>query len=478
MRTGKFLLIMASVALLGTGCSKFGDTNVNPNATTTPSTAALLTNVEAQLGGIASQTRGGLYAQYFSETQYTEVSLYALPKLDFDGTYSGPLFDLQNIIIYNTDEDKIPSAAKFGSAGNQIAIARILKAYIFWGLTDRWGDIPYSEALQGKENLTPKFDTQESIYKDLLKELTEAQEQFDAGKAAVGDFLYKGDAGQWKKLANSLRMLIALRLSKKYPDPSGYAATEFAAAYNDADGFMESNEDNLQLNYPGTAAFRNPWFNLYNGRTDFAESDVVFNLLADLGDPRTAAFGGSNTPFPYGLTRPQATDFANSNPSYAKVLAGTYQAAAAPVVVIGYPSVALAVAEAGQRGWIATDVEGYYADAIASSWDQWDQYDADDFADYIAQSEVDLSTGNALQKIQLQQYFAWYPDGAQAWANWRRTGVPALTPTPNATNAGGQIPRRYTYGQNAYSLNAANTAAAVAALPGGDTPDSRVWWDQ
>ncbi len=477
MRTGKLLLIIASVAMIGTSCSKFGDTNVNPNATTTPSTAALLTNVEAQLGGFATQTRGGLYAQQFSETQYTEVSLYALPKLDFDGTYAGPLYDLQNIIIYNTDEDKIPSAAKFGSANNQIAIARILKAFIFWNLTDRWGDIPYSEALQGKANLTPKFDTQESIYKDILKELTEAKDQFDAGKAAVGDFLFAGNAGKWKKAANSLRMLVALRLSKRYPDPGQYAATEFAAAYNDADGFMESNADNVQLNYPGTAAFRNPWFNLYNGRTDFAVSDVIYDALADLGDPRTAAFASSTTPFPYGLTRADAVDFANDNPGYAKILNSTYQAAKAPVVVVGYPNVALAIAEAGQRGWISAPVEAYYADAIQSSWDWW-AVDGDIDA-YLGQAEVAL-TGAAsdLQKIQLQQYFAYYPDGSQAWANWRRTGVPALTPTPAATNAGGQIPRRYTYGSNAYALNATNTAAAVAALAGGDTPDSRVWWDQ
>ena len=78
-----FLIGVIILSLFGAGCDKvkdFDDTNVDPNRTEVPSTAALLTNVESGLGGFASSTRGGLYAQQFSETQYTEVSLYALPS--------------------------------------------------------------------------------------------------------------------------------------------------------------------------------------------------------------------------------------------------------------------------------------------------------------------------------------------------------------------------------------------------------------
>ena len=83
-------------------------------------------------------------------------------------------------------------------------------------ITDRWGDIPYSDALKGDPNVT--FDTQEVIYKDLIKELTEAVAQFTTGGAAVkGDIIYGGDIAKWKKFANSCRMLMALRLSKVYP---------------------------------------------------------------------------------------------------------------------------------------------------------------------------------------------------------------------------------------------------------------------
>ena len=68
MKSLKFLSFVISASLLLSSCSKFGDTNVNPNGTAIPSTAALLSNVEAQLGAFSTQTRGGLYAQLFSET--------------------------------------------------------------------------------------------------------------------------------------------------------------------------------------------------------------------------------------------------------------------------------------------------------------------------------------------------------------------------------------------------------------------------
>ncbi|MEP7373136.1 MAG: SusD/RagB family nutrient-binding outer membrane lipoprotein [Chitinophagaceae bacterium] len=463
MKLNKILLTLTAAGLMLTGCSKFGDTNVSPNGTETPSTGALLTNVLSGLGGFSSQTRGGLYAQQFSETQYTETSLYSLPKLDFDGIYAGSLYDLQNIIKVNTDEATKASATKFGSNANQIAVARIVKAYQFWTITDRWGNVPYFDALKGSESLTPAYDKQEDIYKDLIKELTEAVAQFDAGAGPTGDIVYAGDITKWKKLANSLRMLIALRTSKVYPAPGGWAATEFAAAFNDANGYINSNADNVVLSYPG-GAFKNPWFALYDGRNDFAESDVMVQLLA--GDPRQAVFGSSNVGFPYGLTRDDAVDFGNANSNYAKVLAPALRAANSKLVVIAAAQVALAIAEAAQRGWITADALTWYQKGITLSWEQWGV--TGNIATYSA---VDLA------KINLQQYFAYYQDGIQAWSNWRRTNIPALTVPADASNSGRGIPRRYVYGANEYSLNKANVATN-AALYNNDSEAAKVWWDQ
>ena len=290
--------------IITSGCDKFkdfGNTNVNPGGVNTPIVAALLTNAESTLGGYASMTRGGLYGQYISETQYTDVSLYALPQLAFNGEYAGVLMDLQDIINRNI-------------SNNESAVAKILQQYIFWTITDRWGDVPYSEALKG--NPTPKYDKQEDIYKGMISALKTAVTQFDNNSLITGDVVYGGSVAKWKKLANSLRMLMALRLSKRYPGASEYAATEFKAALNDAGGYISSNADNFALPYPG-GNFRNAWYQTYNGRKDYGESAPMVSLLSTLGDNRQTVFGGatelpnpspgwnvtSNKGVPYGRTR-------------------------------------------------------------------------------------------------------------------------------------------------------------------------------
>lgn len=472
----KILAAAMGVTLItGAGCKKFkdfGNLNENPNQTAVPITAALLTSVLSNIGGTAANTRGGLYSQMFSETQYTETSLYAEPKVDFDATYVGPLMDLQNIINVNSDAATAVRAQPYGSNANQIAVARILKAYYFWVLTDQYGDIPYFSALKGTG--ANKYDKQEDIYKDLIKELREAATQFDGGLAAKGDVMYNGDISKWKKFANSLRLLVALRMSKAAP---ALAQTEVASAASAAGGLFTSNADNAKITYSG-GAYKNPWFALYDGRSDFAMSNVIDNFLTNTGDPRLQVFGSNDVGFPYGLTRAQAVAFDNSvGGAYAKILKPNLRTETSPITILNYAVVLLAQAEARQRGWITSGptVLELYTAGIQASWAEWGV--TGDIAAYLAKPEVALTPGTELQKIAIQRWLATYPNGLQAWFEWRRTGFPVLTPTPNATNSSKAIPRRYVYGTNEYGLNAENVKAAAAAM-GGDTQDTRVWWDK
>lgn len=468
---------LVSLSLLAGSCSKideFGDINSNPGLTTEPITSAVLTNVLAGIPGTAANTRGGLYAQYFSETQYTETSLYAEPKIDFDGTYAGPLNDLQNIIDYNTNPETAPKAVLNGSNANQIAVARILKAYYYWILTDQYGDIPYSEALKG-EGVT-KFDSQQEIYNDLFKELDEAVDQFDNGLAVKGDLMYGGDAEKWKKFANSLRLLMALRISKA---DAAKGATEAAAAV--AGGVFESNADNAMIDYPNDGTYNNVWWNTYNGRKDFAMSDIIDDFVTEYNDPRKVVFGSSDVGFPYGLTRDAAVAFdGSSGGRWARILSEDKRTSGSPVVIVNYATVLLAQAEARQRGWITSgpSAEELYKMAIMASWDEWGlDWEQETFDTYYGNADINFAGGDELEKIATQRYIAMYPNGSQAWFEWRRTGFPTLVPTPSATNSSKQIPRRYVYGLRQYSLNEANVTAAAAAM-GGDTQDSRVWWDK
>ncbi|MFZ9661902.1 MAG: SusD/RagB family nutrient-binding outer membrane lipoprotein, partial [Chitinophagaceae bacterium] len=410
------ILIAGTLFLNMVSCNKledFGTINNDPSVTTEASTAGLLTNVLAGIGGWSVSTRPGLYAQYFSETQYTEASRYSSAQIEFAGNYSGALYDLQNIINLNSGE-KAAAQVKNGSNANQIAIARILKAYIFWHITDAWGDIPYSQALQG---VRPDYDTQENIYKSLIAELKAAADQFDGGAAVKGDILYGGNAAKWKKFANSVRLIMALRTSKV---DAAYAQAQVVDAVSASSGHILTNADNAVLDYPG-GNFNNPWWATYNGRTDYGVASTIMDVLKGSGDKRLSAYASSELGFPYGLVREDAVAYGNANPTFARILASSYRSQNSDITILSSSVVKLCLAEARQRGWIsAGTVEGFYNDAIKDSWEQWGVYNSTDYNAYIAGSSVKFGAADQLAKIGNQRWLATYPNGYQAWFEWRR----------------------------------------------------------
>jgi Starch-binding associating with outer membrane len=496
-----------ALLILGAGCAKidqFGNTNQNPNGITTPIPSALLTNVQSQLGGFANGVRTITYCQYTSENQYTDVSLYALPQLEMGGIYSASLNDLQVIINYNADPKTAGAASAYGSNANQIGIAKILKSYIYQVVTDRWGDIPYSEALLGAGNITPKFDKQEDVYFGMMKELKEAVAGFDGGAAILGDIMYGGDITKWKKLGNSLRVLMAMRLTKKYPNAGDKAALQFAEAYGTGTNIINSNADNFVLKFPG-GAFKNTWYLTYESRDDYAESKTMGDVLAGLGDTRQSVFGTNNITFPYGLTRDLAVQFANSvGNGQSRVLLASKRTESSPVTIVNASSVLLAKAEGIERGWISgttADAQAAYEAGITASFGEWGvalpagylsgsaNYTsgvgvttnigagAAPYDNFRAASNnvQDAATTTKLQRIALQRWLAAYPNGNEGWAEYRRTGVPNLKTTRFAT---GPFVVRYVYGVNDYSFNNAQTKAAAARLPNGDKQESKIWWAQ
>lgn len=472
------MLALSWAAVFSCKPGDFGTTNVNPNASETPVTAALLTNVinQSARGFTITATEPGLYAQYIANSQYPEASLYSTTSADFGFYYSGPLNDLQNIINYNTNTATKATVAAYGSNNNQIAVARILKAYFFQVVTDRWGDVPYSEALKGFP--TPKYDTQQSIYTDLFKELKAASAQFDSGSTVQGDILFGGDASKWKKFANSLRMVMALRLSKV---DAATGKAEFASALADAAGSISTNTDNAAFAYLNNTDFRSPWAAAYDGRDDFGVSDVFVGALQTSSDPRLPALvakiaSGKYLGIPYGLKRDLLITWTSQNPQYSHPGAPIVQADSKGYI-LSAAQILLSRAEAAQLGWTSENVNTLYASAIRASFEQWGVYDATTYAAYMASANVSLAGGNVLQKIGTQKWIALYPNGNEAWAEWRRTGYPALTPTPYAVNVSKQIPRRYAYPTSEQTLNKTNYDAAITRLSGGDTHDARVWWD-
>lgn len=468
------ILPLVLVVVMFSGCDKledFGGTNKNPGTTPNPITAALLTQTLSGIGAYSVVMAPGLYCQYYSETQYTEVSLYNTQNASSTAIYSGRLMDCQNIINQNTDEATKYAAIESGSNANQIAIARILKAYIYWYVTDLWGDVPYTDALKGTPEVT--YDTQESIYKSLITELTEAVAQMDNGLPIKGDIVYDGNMTKWKKFANSLRVLMSMRLTKKYPGAAEYAATELKAALAEPAGVIEANADNFALTYIGNN-YKHPWYNVYDGRKDYGESNTMVTIMT--GDARQTKFGTSAVGVPYGRKRDYMTVWTENNTNWAYVLNAALRTATSSLTIIGAANVWLARAEAAQRGWTTETAQTAYQNGIDASFAQWG---------VALPGAITLTAGSELVDIQTEQYKAFYPNGWQGWSNWRRTsttanlaGVPALTPAPDALN-GGVIPRRYMYGTNELNLTTEACNAAIANLPGGQNTNlAKIWWDQ
>src|SRR5690606_13885708 len=171
-------LIYCIIFLIPVSCGKFDDRNLDPNRPVKVETGTLITQAQRNISDAVGSALGTLYTQHIAEITYTEDSRYQSIQDNFDAWFTGPLQNLQTVIDLNTDPETMDDALSSGSNANQIALARILKAYFFQFLSDRWGALPYSEALQAQNGIfSPKYDSQEDIYNDLFNELKEAVAQ-------------------------------------------------------------------------------------------------------------------------------------------------------------------------------------------------------------------------------------------------------------------------------------------------------------
>lgn len=445
-------------------CSEFeDDINVNPNLPSQASGTQLIANAELYLPGLASSPKGEFMAQYLAETQYVGQSLYPEESTSFYGYYQGPLMNLQTVL----NSDDLSSVE--GPVANQVAVAKILKAYFFWNLTDRWGDIPYTEALQGSDNFTPAYDTQEFIYTDLFAELKEATAMMVSG-SIQNDIVYDGDMGKWRNFANTIRLLMALRLSEVDP---ATAEQEFNSALTD--GVFESNDDNLVFQHLAEANNQSYWYDqvVASNREWWALTEDLVEEMKPVNDPRLEVYGNptrANGEY-VGLKFGEEDNIGTEEFS---LLGSAITAQDAPVYLVTYAQVLFAKAEASVRGWISEDAEMNYNEAITQSIMQWTGSD-ENVEVFLSQDGIAFDSEMAIEQISNQRWVHLFMFGYEAWAEMRRTGFPDDLEMPN----GNAIPNRLSYPDNETFNNTENYQEAIQRQFGGD--DSiygTVWWDQ
>ncbi|RNI28766.1 SusD/RagB family nutrient-binding outer membrane lipoprotein [Rufibacter latericius] len=457
-----YILLLACLAFAS--CEFDEDINVNPNKPSQASGGQLLANAMLSLPGLSSSPQGEFMAQYLSETQFPGGSLYPEGATNFYGLYTGPLMNLEEVINSTTLD------GREGPVENQKAVAKILKAYFFWNITDRWGDVPYTEALKGADNFAPAYDTQESIYNNLFALLKEANGQIVAGDIK-NDIVYGGNMDKWKKLGNTIHLLMALRLSEVNPTKG---KDEFNQALTA--GIMASNADNLVFKHLAVEANENYWYSQVGRqqRLWWALSQTLVNTMKPTADPRLAIYADPNEDGEYvGLPfgKPEG-----GVPNDYALLGSDIWKQDAPVALVTYAQALFAKAEAAKRGWIAggdAEAKTNYEEAIKQSVMQWTE-NSTGVSDFLQKPEIAYDPAKGLEQIATQRYVHLFMHGYEAWAEWRRTGYPSNLVTPG----GKAIPARLMYPSNESANNTTNYKAALQRLGGTDGLYGKVWWDK
>lgn len=467
MKAMKQIIIFLLIITVG-GCNKFdADINRDPNRPSTASGTQLLANAMLSLPGLSSSPQGEYHAQYLAETQYPGASLYPDGGTSFYGLYQGPLMNIETVLQSNE------LSAVEGPVANQRAVAKILKAYYFWHITDRWGDVPYTEALKGAGNFSPKYDTQESIYNALFQLLDEANTEIVAGDIN-NDIMYGGKMAQWKKLANTIHLLMALRLSEVN---NTKASSEFNKALSA--GIMTSNADNFVFRHLADANNQNYWYAeiVTRSREWWALTKTLVDYMKPATDPRLAVYArktvssGDYVGLPFGTTVgvPNTTNYS--------LLGSALYTQSAPVYLVTYAQALFALAEAAKRGWIpGGDVaaKASYDLAIEQSVRQWTG-GTTGLTTLMASTDVAYNPARALEQIAVQRYVHLFMHGYEAWAEWRRTGYPNNLVAPG----GKAVPTRHSYPPNEKFNNTEHVDEAVQRqFSGQDNLYGKVWWDK
>lgn len=447
------------------GCKKYIDVNQNPNSPTDVQESLILPPVEAAIAfhvhaGLAS-TLALHYTQAVALNQVVpEHGTYFLVSSELDDNWSN-LFTtcLNNLKVLN---DKATTNGKT----NYAAIAKVLTAYCLGFGTDLWGDIPYSQALQGIDELTPVYDKQEDIYKSIQTLLDNAITDIGQNGIVVpgsDDLFYGGDMDKWKRLAYTLKARYYMHLTKA---PGYTAAAQADLALTALQNGMESNDDDLKMSYPGSAGNENPWYVTFLPGSTLVLSSYTVETLRSRNDPRLPIIIAKAQNPIAGDYNGRVIGTPDIGDLYSYSIPGDFYAGAgANNYIVTYSEALFLKAEATFYKSGAAAAQPIYQDAIKSHMEKLGVSTAATTTYLTARGT--LTTADALRLIMEEKNTADFLS-QENFVDWRRTGFPVLNVVPNAVLS--QIPRRLLYPQiEAISNPQAQQTAKLT---------DRVWWDQ
>lgn len=502
-----FQYILLSLALLTVvACDKgFDDLNINQTAATSINPVFSLNNavIAASFVSFTVQNEIGIVQQMVSPNSGVLTGAN-FNQDNRDGTQQNWQRYYRGVIRFTADV--INATKDQPTRSNLYNMARIWQANAFIVVSDSYGDVPYTEAGKGyiAQVLLPKYDAQQAIYTAIIKELTEATAALDAAKTVESaDVLYGGNIALWKKLGNSLLLRAGMRLTKV--DPALAQATVQKAAQGP---LMDANTDNCVIRHD--ANYTNGIGQMLNSTeaNNFYLAAPFVNQLKSTADPRLSAIavryvGAKSGPeqtaakaktdaasqigMPFGfdnstITVQAAKDGLASFYDYTQADRTRVVKNTAPMFLVTAAQTQLLLAEAIQRGWATGTIATVFQKGIRLHMEQMALYDAKsaiaaaDIDTYLAANAFD--PGKALEQINTQYWIASFLNGPEAFANFRRSGFPKLSPNPFPGKAiKGNFINRLTYPNSEISVNKTNVDQAIARQ-GADDLDTKVWWDK
>lgn len=479
MQYRKYIIVLMALFAVSACKKDLDKINTNPNAPINAEPELLLRQVIYDYGENMSYegfVAGNLLGQYFTAVDFNLFDRHELSSPQYGG--KPWLFIYSNL----RDNETLLKTARDNSVhGVYEGPALIMKAYITAALTDIYGDVPYFNALQGKDgNVTPQYDAQEQIYTadggilSNLDKAIEAIKKYDGKVSLKGDVLYNGDLDAWVRFANSLKIKYLMRISDRENVGARLQAIYSSGAYIQSDvqnatfDFTDGPPNNFRM-----ATARIGDFNL------FILSETMEEVLKKYNDPRIMTFfrptEKTPTEFKGLLNGPDASQTSITVADYSRTgIIFRENTSALDANFITSWETKFLLAEAMERGLIGGNAKSIYDEAVQEAFVFWNAIMPTDYLT-TGDAAYGMNGANKIEQIITQKWIANIIHGYEGWIEYRRTGYPMLK-TIQASFNNDLIPVRLPYPTEEASLNADSYNAASAATDN-NSINAKVWWD-
>jgi len=483
-----FIGLAATSLFLGSCSKELQKTNDNPNSLEKPDATTLLSNTivsEFYTNANLVWTLGNGYDQYmtFSSSYYNQPTRYSPVTNE---PYWIPMYEAAR------DANTLYQLGQTQNNPLLQAAALTLRSYAFAQLTEMWGDIPFTQALQGSTGIyTPSYDSQQTVYTDsqlgIIPSLRRADSLLKANSTGLigGDMLFNSSVASWRKFINALRLRYLLRVSSKVN-----VASEMQSIVSDG-AIMQSASQSGALALPATTPYN--FVSLTERSGDFAVkymNSVLYNAFVSTTDTaRISAYFAVNTatssgaPFNFNNYggMPMVVDANSTQTAQSSNFNGSFTSGSNKNLikarVITYAEQEFILAEAALKGYISGSAQTYYNNGVLGAYAELGL----DGTSYLLHPGVifdNTSMSASLKQIITQKWIANINNGFEGWIEYRRTGYPDLQSGGSANLNNGVIPTRFLYPTSEQTINSTNYKQEIQQMGGKENTIYKAWWEK